>query len=45
MEDYLLITDLFDVEQTTFCADIRIAKIFDSIDNRGTNGKSDTVVV
>ena len=41
----VLIADLFDVEETAFCANVGFTKIFYPVDNGGTNCTRDAVVV
>lgn len=40
-----LVTEFFNVEETTFCSDVGVPQVFDSVDDRGADSSSDTVVV
>jgi len=41
----LLITNFFNIKQTTFSANITFSQIFNPIDNRCADGKSDAIIV
>jgi len=41
----LLITNFFNIKQTTSSANITFSQIFNPIDNRCTDGKSDAIIV
>ena len=42
---YALVSNLFDVEESAFCAYVRFSKVFDSVDDGGANGQRDPVVI
>jgi len=41
----LLISDFLDVEQSTFCTNICVVQIFDTINNSTPDSKSDTIII
>jgi len=41
----ILIADFFDVEETTAYTDIRLTNVFDAVDDGGTDGSCDTIVI
>lgn len=45
MRSDVLVADLFDVEKSAFCADVRLAQIFHPIYNGGTNSTRNAVVI
>ena len=40
-----LVTELFDVEHATFCSDVCVPQVFNSVDNGSSNSSGDSVVV
>ena len=42
---YVLVADLFNVEETALCADVGFAQVLDAVDDGGADSTSDTVVV
>ncbi len=40
-----LIADLFYIEKATFCPDVGLAKVFDTIDNCGTDSEGNAIIV
>ena len=45
VEESSLVTELFNVEHATFCSDVRVPQIFDSVDDCSSDSSGDSVVV
>ena len=44
-EESSLVTELFDVEHATFCSDVCVPQVFNSVDDGGSDSSGDSVVV
>jgi hypothetical protein len=41
----ILIADFFDVEKPALCPDVSFTEVLDAVDNGGSDGERDTVVI